>query len=275
MSEATRPCPVCPHHCAPAEGAAGLCRARVAQGGQVVGASYGHITSMALDPIEKKPLARFHPGSTILSVGSYGCNLRCPFCQNHEIAQCAAPTAPVFPPDLLAQRALALKGEGNIGLAFTYNEPAVGYEYVRDAAGAAHALGLQNVMVTNGHFCREVFDALAEHIDAWNIDLKCFSEKGYQSLGGALAPVQENIRRAAETAHVEVTTLVVPGLSDSEADMAAEAWWLASISPDIPLHITRYFPRWQATAPPTPRKTLDALVRVAQKHLSTVLCGNC
>lgn len=268
-------CPVCPRHCRLAEGQRGFCRARAAQNGRVVAQNYGLVTSLALDPIEKKPLARFLPGKTILSVGSYGCNLRCPFCQNHEISQSAGDAAPL-PPEQLVQKALALAPRGNAGLAFTYNEPAVGYEYPRDAGTLAHEAGLVNVMVTNGYFCAEALDELLPVIDAWNIDLKCFTEKGYRALGGGLETVKAAIGRvAASPAHLEVTTLVVPGLSDGEEDMAREAAWLASLSPGIPLHVSRSFPRWQSKKPPPSAEQVRRLADIAKQYLRHVYVGNC
>ncbi len=270
-------CPVCPRRCFLAEGQPGFCRARVARGGEVVAQNYGRITSLALDPIEKKPLARFHPGGRVLSAGSYGCNLRCPFCQNHAISQRGEGEAPwqTIAPKALARRAAALRNEGNIGLAFTYNEPAVGWEYVRDATIESKKLGLVNVMVTNGCFSGEVMEALLPGIDAFNIDLKCFSEAGYQSLGGSLAAVKANIAAAARAAHVEVTTLAVPGLAGDEAGMEREAAWLAGLNPEIPLHISRYFPSWRAEAPPTPLPVMHRLAAIARRHLKYVYLGNC
>ncbi len=269
-------CPVCPRHCALQDGQRGFCRARKAQGGRVVCENYGRVTALALDPIEKKPLHFFYPGSSVLSVGSYGCNLCCPFCQNHDIAQQADGTlAEETTPEALVEMALKLRVRGNIGLAFTYNEPVVGYEFVRDTARLAKRQGLVNVMVTNGYICAGPLAELLENVDAWNIDLKCFTEEGYQSLGGALAPVQESIRAVATAAHLEVTTLVVPGLSDSAEDMEREAAWLASISPEIPLHLSRYFPRWQAVEAATERQVLENLQKIAQKYLRHVLLGNC
>lgn len=271
----TAPCNVCPHHCAPAEGGYGLCRARVARDGQVVSANYGQITAMALDPVEKKPLAMFRPGGMVLSVGSFGYNLRCAFCQNHGISQTgAAPGLVQMTPETLCGEAEALIPQGNIGLAFTYNEPAVGWEFVRDASRLAKARGMQSVMVTNGCFCPEILDELLESIDAFNIDLKCFTAQGYRELGGDLETVKATIATAAKRAHVEVTTLVVPGLSDSEADMEAEAAFLAGISPALPLHISRYFPRWQAQQPATPVPVLHRLASIAQAHLDNVFLGN-
>ena len=272
----TLPCPVCTHHCAPAEGGLGRCRARMSQKGQMEPLYYGKITALALDPIEKKPLAHFYPGSKVLSVGSVGCNLQCFFCQNHEISQGEQGAGLVeMTPTQLCGEALRLVPQGNIGLAFTYNEPAVGWEFVRDASRMAKAQGLKSVMVTNGCFCPDILDTLLESVDAFNIDLKCFTQRGYRELGGDFDTVQATIKAAAAKAHVEVTTLVVPGLSDSEADMQAEAAFLAGINPDIPLHITRYFPRWQAAMPPTSRAVMERLADIARRHLSTVHLGNC
>lgn len=272
----TRPCHVCPYRCAPAEGAYGLCKARVARDGQVVSASYGKITTLALDPTRKKPLAMFRPGGMVLSVGSFGCNLRCDFCQNYGISQAgAAPDMAEMTPQQLCDEAEALVLRGNIGLAFTYNEPAVGWEFVRDASRLAKASGMQNVMVTNGCFCPDILAVLLESVDAFNIDLKCFTGEGYHRLGGDFETVKHTIATAAKRAHVEVTTLVVPGLSDSEADMEAEAAFLAELSPGLPLHITRYFPRWQRDAPATPVEVLHRLADIARRRLNHVFLGNC
>ena len=167
-------CGTCPRHCRLAEGATGFCRARKAEGGRVVAANYGKISSIALDPIEKKPIAFFHPGSNILSVGSYGCNLRCPFCQNDGISQHGGDEVPcqTATPVELADLAMRLKDErGNIGLAYTYNEPLVGWEFVRDCAKEIHARGMLNVLESNGCASEGVIAELAPLIDAANIDL--------------------------------------------------------------------------------------------------------
>ena len=194
-------CPICPHACALVEGQTGLCRARVAEGGEVVDANYGRITSLALDPIEKKPLARFRPGSKVLSVGSYGCNLRCPFCQNASIA-CAGerdvPWREIAPAELV-DAAASLVTEGNIGLAFTYNEPLVGLEFVRDTARLAHERGLVNVLVSNGYVNDGPLHEVAPFIDAANIDLKGFTQSFYDLVGGDLATVKHTIEVLAAT----------------------------------------------------------------------------
>ena len=283
-------CDVCFHRCDIPEGRKGFCGARTNTGGTVIPENYGRITAMALDPIEKKPLRRFYPGGWILSVGSYGCNLRCPFCQNHEISWSAgamrlAERAETVAPEALAETAVKLKPRGNIGLAFTYNEPLIGWEYVRDAARLAHAAGMVNVMVTNGTATLPVLEALGPHIDAMNIDLKGFTDRYYtRVLGGSLGMVKAFIARAAQLCHVELTTLIVPGENDSEDELRALTDWVAGlkdaedrvIGPDIPLHISRFFPRFHMKD----RLATDVwrvyrLADIAREKLKYVYTGNC
>ncbi len=273
-----RTCAICPHHCALEEGQTGLCRARVNRGGSVVCENYARVTSLALDPIEKKPLKRFHPGSMILSAGSYGCNLKCPFCQNYEISTAGADEAAyeTIPPEDLIGRAESLRRAGNIGVAFTYNEPLVGYEYVSDCARLAKEKGLAVVLVTNGMICREPWEALLPAVDAANIDLKGFSEACYRAVGGDFETVKAAIALAAKQIHVEVTTLVVPGLNDDEEMMRREAAWLAGISEEICLHVTRFFPRYRMRdCAATPVKTVVRLAEIARERLKNVYTGNC
>ena len=272
-------CPICPHHCSLEEGAAGLCGARHNQDGQVVSDTYGQLTSLALDPIEKKPLRRFFPGSFILSVGSAGCNMHCPFCQNHEISMPGPGLhmeylSPVALAEL-AQR-LAARPAGNLGAAFTYNEPVVSYEYVLAAARELHSRGLRTVLVTNGMIAPEPLARLLPFVDAMNIDLKGFSAAYYHWLGGDLEAVQAAIAQAAAACHVEVTTLILPGKNDGTVEMAAEARWLASLSPELPLHISRFFPRYQLLElQATPVETIRQLCSTAGKYLRWVYAGNC
>lgn len=270
-------CTLCFHHCQLDEGQTGFCRARAGRGDKIVPLNYGRLTSLALDPIEKKPLRRFHPGSQILSVGSFGCNLRCPFCQNASIAQVGseAPTRNVTPEEL-ASLARELVPRGNIGVAYTYNEPLVGYEYVLDCAERIHQAGLLNVLVSNGTIEEKSWRELLPLIDAANIDLKGFNDSWYRSLSGDLATVKRNIVIAAEHCHVEVTTLIIPGSNDSPAEMQAEAKWLAAINPNTPLHISRFFPRHHMSDhPPTPVDTIYHLADIAREHLQYVYTGNC
>ncbi|MCH4239041.1 MAG: AmmeMemoRadiSam system radical SAM enzyme [Oscillospiraceae bacterium] len=272
-------CALCPHHCALEPGQAGLCHARKNEDGKIISTNYGRLTALALDPIEKKPLCRFHPGSWILSVGSYGCNLKCPFCQNYEISMkgMEADTLEVSPEELVRQALeAAKKPRGNLGLAFTYNEPLVGYEYVFRCAQLAKEAGLLTVVVTNGMICEEPLCALLPFVDAMNIDLKCFTESGYEKLGGSLETVRHTIELAVSACHVEVTTLAVPGFSDSVEEMDAEAQWLASIDRAIPLHITRCFPRYRMQdGQPTPVSTVKQLCETAGQYLQYVYAGNC
>lgn len=275
-------CDVCWRHCVITEGATGFCRARTCQDGHVVVGNYGRLTSVAIDPVEKKPLAEWHPGARVLSVGSYGCNMRCPFCQNFEISQEGATGVPwreILPQELVDLALVcAERDPAVIGIAHTYNEPLVGWEYVQDCSVLARKASLANVLVSNGCACANVIDALAPLLDAANIDLKCFSADGYRNLGGSFEDVRHTIEvlGTSETCHLEVTTLVVPGVSDSEAAMREEAAWLASVSENIVLHITRFFPQWHmADAQPTPVPTVMRLADVAREYLPHVHVGNC
>ena len=271
-------CKLCFHHCGLSEGQTGLCRARACRDGEIVPLNYGKLTSLALDPIEKKPLRRFHPGSLILSVGSFGCNLRCPFCQNHEISMAAEGELETvgLSPEALADKALELQCHGNIGVAYTHNEPLVGYEYVRDCAALVHERDMVNLLVTNGTIEEAPWRALLPLIDAANIDLKGFTPEWYQRLGGDLETVKRSISLASDRCHVEVTTLLVPGKNDSAEEIKALARWLSSVDRDIPLHLSRFFPRYRMLdKPPTPVDRVYRLADVAREYLSFVYTGNC
>ncbi|MCL2756587.1 MAG: radical SAM protein [Coriobacteriia bacterium] len=317
-------CSLCPHNCHIAQGHRGVCGTRTVRAGVVVPEQYGRISSLALDPIEKKPLAFFHPGSMILSLGSWGCNLDCPFCQNSSIAHgwvdetrnsvaravtgaggvtggrsglshvtCdkpdrppVTPPAPVTPPvkseespiiKELVSRALLERKRGNIGLAYTYNEPLINFEFVRDCARRIHEAGMLNVAVTNGYLNDEPWSELLGLLDAANIDLKGFTQDFYDLVRApsGLATVKRNIASAAARIHVEVTTLVIPGLNDSPEEIEALAAWLASIDRDIPLHLTRFFPQHRMRdRAPTPVATLRRAAELARLHLNRVLIGN-
>lgn len=278
-------CPTCPRGCVLSEGQTGFCRARGMRNGEIVPLGYGLFTSLALDPIEKKPLARFCPGSRILSAGSFGCSFRCPFCQNHEISM--AGKEQFFPegeeerriaPETLADMAEGLRPEGNIGVAFTYNEPLVCPEYVRDAARLLQKRGLKTVLVTNGCVTEETADMVLPFADALNIDLKSFREEVYREvLKGDLPSVLSFIEKANRLCHVELTTLVVPGMNDSEEEMRREARWIASLpgGREIPLHISRFFPRYRmADQSPTDPRVVLRLAETAGEYLRYVYTGN-
>ena len=283
-------CKVCFRHCNIGEGALGFCGARICREGEVTADNYGRITSIALDPIEKKPLNRFHPGSLVVSVGSYGCNLRCPFCQNSEIswsdeALRLRDKAEYLAPEDLADIAARYRNRGNIGLAFTYNEPLIGYEYVRDAARLVHERGMKNVLVTNGTASLEVLEELLPYIDAMNIDLKGFTDHYYSDvLGGDRQMVMDFIERAVKGCHVELTTLIVPGENDNEEEIREMTGWIAGlknaegekVGAEIPLHVSRFFPRFRMTdRDATEVKKVYRLADTARERLKYVYTGNC
>jgi len=271
-------CSVCTNYCNLNEGQYGKCKARYNKAGTIVCGNFGRITSISLDPIKKKPLRNFYPGSKIFSVGSYGCNLNCDFCQNCEISAAGQNECDNFymSPKQLADKAEQLKKSGNIGIAYTYNEPLVGYEFVRDTASLVRERGMVNVLVTNGCFTKATLNEVLPYIDAMNIDLKGFTNEYYESLGGDLDIVKQFIRIAAEACHVELTTLIVPGMNDSRAEIEQIAEWVASIRKDIPLHVTRFFPAWKMLdVSPTPEALVYELAESARKYLTYVYEGNC
>lgn len=266
------------HHCRLKPGQWGICRARKNENGEIVCKNYGQVSSLALDPIEKKPLRRFYPGSKILSVGSFGCNLRCPFCQNHEISMVRPEISEdhYLSPEELTDIAVKCQEKGNIGVAFTYNEPLVGWEYVLDTATLVKNAGMKNVLVTNGTASPEIQEQLLPYIDAMNIDLKGFREEYYSKLGGDFSIVKEFIAKAAARCYVELTTLIVPEENDNIQEMEEEARWIASLDRDIPLHISRFFPRYQmANKEATRVETVYELAETARRYLKYVYTGNC
>ena len=270
-------CNLCPHHCALAEGQVGFCRTRHNEGGQIKSLTYGRVTSLAIDPIEKKPLYHFYPGSVILSLGSFGCNMACPFCQNHTISQGGEQEVrwQISPEQLVELAQETSQQHGSIGVAFTYNEPLLSYEYLRDTLPLLHQAGQKAVLVTNGQIEEEPLTELLPYMDAMNIDLKTFADKTYAKLGGSLQAAQRTIQMAAEAGvHVEVTTLVVPGISDDINEFCAEVDWLAGVNREIPLHLSRYFPRYQYKASATQLDKLYELQRIAQKRMKYVYLGN-
>ena len=277
-------CDVCFRGCELAEGQVGVCLSRVGTADGVRPLGYGQITSLALDPIEKKPLNRFFPGSLIVSVGSYGCNLKCPFCQNVSISLAdgrAVPETEYVSPEQLCAIAEKYVPQGNIGVAFTYNEPLVSYEYVRDSAKLVHAAGLKNVLVTNGSASARVLEELRPYVDAMNIDLKCFNAEYYAKvLKGDFEATKTFIEKALEFSHVELTTLIIPGENDSEEEMRALSSWVYTLEmkykKEIPLHISRFFPRSDySDRQPTPVESVYRLAEVAREKLEHVYEGNC
>lgn len=279
-------CFLCPNFCVIADGQAGRCRVRVNREGSLYAMAYGVVSSLALDPVEKKPFAHFHPGSYLLSAGSFGCNLGCKFCQNHGIAQVGVPAEGLkgrsferYTPEELVVAANECRQRGNIGIAYTYNEPFTDFEFVKDTALLARRSGLKNALVTNGYVNPEPLADIMPVIDAMNIDLKAFTESFYRTTcGGALAPVKatiETVVRAYPACHVEITTLVIPGLNSGREEIESLASWLASLSPDLPLHLSRHHPDYLMEKPdPIDVGELFALADIARTHLNFVHCGN-
>ena len=274
-------CEVCFRHCELREGQTGFCGGRVCEGGKVSAKNYGRLSSVALDPIEKKPLNRFFPGSSVLSVGSFGCNLRCPFCQNSSISwsgeAMSYDDAPLTSPEEIASRLPEYRGYGCIGMAYTYNEPLIGFEFVRDTAKLVSGQGLKNVVVTNGMATLSVLDEILPFIDAFNIDLKCFDEQTYKhTLGGDLHTVLDFITYAHKSAHIELTTLIVPGVNDTERELRDLVSWIAALDDNIPLHLSRFFPRFNMTdRAATDVSLIYRFADIAREKLRYVYTGNC
>lgn len=265
-------CTLCPHRCLLPEGRIGLCRVRANSGGKLSLPYYGIISSMATDPIEKKPLYHFHPGRTIFSVGFFGCNLRCPFCQNFSISQKTGRGGTFFSPLQIVEEALY---RHSFGIAYTYSEPIVHIEYVLETARVARERGLSNVLVSNGTIIREAALDLISSMDAANIDLKSFNPSYYKrELKGDLDTVLNFIRLAYERVHLEITTLVIPGKNDSPEEIEAIARFLAGLSKDIPLHLSCYYPSYTYDIEATDPKSVFALAEIAHRHLRYVYPGN-
>jgi pyruvate formate lyase activating enzyme len=265
-------CRLCPADCRLIEGKKGICESRFNQGGALVTDNYGEAVTLALDPIEKKPLYHFYPGTQILSTGPNCCNLGCTFCQNWLISQRKAKTNYLSPEQLVA----IAKKDGSLGLAFTYTEPMVWFEYIMDTAPLARAAGLKVVLVSNGYLHPKPMEELLAVTDAFNIDLKGIRERFYLRIcKGKLAPVLDNIRLiAASSAHLEITNLIIPGENDSDADISDLISFVASISDRIPLHFSAYHPDYRMDHPATPLSTMLRARRLTEGVLKYVYVGN-
>lgn len=264
-------CSLCPHRCLIAEGRHGRCLGRTNRGGRLFADSYGRAVSLAVDPVEKKPLYHFLPGSEILSVATYGCNLACPFCQNSEISQAAAPSRYLSPEALVA----AARERSIPSVAFTYSEPLVWFEYVVDAARLLRGAGVRVVLVTNGMANAEPFAELLPLVDAMNIDLKAMRPDFYRDyVRGDLASVLATIRAARSRCHVELTNLLIPGRNDSDDDVDRLVDFVCETGQSTPLHFSRYFPRFRATEPATPAESLLRAAERASLRLHYVYLGN-
>ena len=271
-------CTLCPHHCRIAEGKAGICRSRRNQGGVLVSEVYGKPCSLAIDPIEKKPLYHFHPGTMCLSLACTGCNFRCLNCQNHDISQVAPADVNHYelsPEDVVA---LCLKHHCP-GIAYTYTEPLTYLEYIIDCARLAHEAGLWNILVTAGYVCHEPLADLLPYLDAANVDLKSFSDDIYNKVsGGHLQPVLDTILAMRQAGvWVETTNLVIPTVNDDLTMIRQMCRWLAENGlAEAPLHFSRFFPRYKMQdVPPTPIATLKAAKHIAEEEgIKYVYLGN-
>jgi len=264
-------CNLCHHNCHIADGKSGICLIRQNKGGILYQTSYEEITSINIDPVEKKPLYHFYPGSYILSIGTNGCNLKCPFCQNWEIS-----TQITSRKTLKIGQAIDIaKKSQTIGIAYTYNEPIIWYEFVLDCMKQFRKAGLKNVLVTNGCINLEPLKELAEYTDAANVDLKGFSENFYKWVSGSFSLAKQTIKYLWENnIHIELTNLVIPTKNDDPNEFSRMCQWIADLSPDIPLHISRYFPCYKCDIEPTPSSTMRHLYHIATEKLNYVYAGN-
>lgn len=267
-------CFLCPHNCVIGNDKYGLCSVRTNQDGILKTTNYGEITAMAIDPNEKKPLYHFRPTKDILSVGSYGCNFTCGFCQNYSIAH-HKPNSTYVAPEQLVEKCASINN--NIGVAFTYNEPSIWYEYVYETSKLLKESypDLNVVIVTNGYIEEEPLLKLLPYVDAMNIDLKSFTNDYYNKIcGGNLKAVLKTIENSYKKCHVEITTLLVNDLNDSEEEVREIASYIGCLDKNIPLHLSRYFPTYKMDRPPT---EIDVMLRdkkIAEEYLNYVYLGN-
>lgn len=271
-------CVLCPWNCILSPDQTGNCKVRTNKNGVLHTEVYNKVAALGSDPIEKKPLYHFYPGTTILSIGEVGCNLHCSFCQNHRISQCEADKFEGFH-NITSEQIIneALKTWNNVGVAFTYNEPFTFYEFLLETTQLAKLKGLKNVVVSNGYINKEPLKRLLPTIDAFNIDLKAFSEEFYQQqTKGKLKPVLESLKTIAKSeAHLEITNLIIPGLNDDKITFGNMVKWIvAELGEQTPLHISRYYPQHKMDISATPVQTLNSLYDIAKHHLRYVFLGN-
>ena len=265
-------CELCPQACVIPEGGHGVCLGRVNRDGVLKAENFGQTVSVAMDPIEKKPLYHVCPGLPVLSIACNGCNLRCDFCQNWSISQMKAQTTPLPPAELVK---LALESH-SFGVAYTYTEPLVWFEYLLQAGALVRESGLKNILVTNGVLNEAPLRELLPLIDAMNIDLKSMRESFYRDYchGDGAEAAKRTIRLAAEACSIEVTNLIIPGLNDSDEDLRELVSFVADVNPSIPLHFSRYFPTYKMDIPATPVSTLVRAKEIAKERLQYVYLGN-
>ncbi|MEW6622286.1 MAG: AmmeMemoRadiSam system radical SAM enzyme [Bacillota bacterium] len=269
-------CQLCPHVCHIPENDGGKCRVRVNKEGRLYSANYGKATAINLDPMEKKPLYHFYPGKNVLSLGTFGCNLHCDFCQNWQIAHEADFGRSMLPQEVAELAHRYYVNQNSAGVAYTYSEPGMWYEFVVDTAPLVSEYGLVNVLVTNGYLNKKPFLELLKHVHAFNIDVKAFTDKFYkEKVCGTLKPVLDNCAAVVEKGrHLEITTLIIPGLNDSASEIEELARWIASLDPNIPLHLSRYYPNYKMHIKATPLDILEQAWETAREYLGYVYIGN-
>ena len=264
-------CHLCPRECKINEGKRGFCRVRSNHDGTLYSDIYEQILAAHLDPIEKKPLYHFHPGSSIYSIGTRGCNQRCQFCQNWEMIESDAPGTHITSDEVASMAGRS----GSIGVAYTYNEPLVWFEFVLECARKVHERGLKNVLVTNGTTNPDPLADLLPFIDAMNIDVKSMDPEFYRDIcQSELSPVLATCHRSKKVCHVEITNLLIPTFNDSEKNIAELVDFVAELGEDTPLHFSAYYPCYKMTAPPTSLETLQRAREIAEKKLKYVYMGN-
>jgi len=273
-------CDLCPHNCIIKNGKKGFCGVRQNIDGKLFALNYFLASSSNLDPIEKKPLYHFLPGSSIYSLGTYGCNFSCKFCQNYSISK-EFPASRLGAPNFTKEEIIEILKRGAheksfAGLAYTYNEPTIWAETILELAPEVKKLGLKNVFVTNGFISPKPLETFLEFGDAFNIDLKSFNGNFYKNIcGGSLKPVLETIKTVSEKAHLELTTLVIPGLNDSKEDFEnLREWIVDNAGENVPVHLSKYYPTYKLNLPGTPIGTLNKARDILRKKINYVYIGN-
>jgi pyruvate formate lyase activating enzyme len=278
ISKDTIKCNLCPHYCNLSSGERGKCGVRKNVGGKLIAESYGIVSSVHLDPIEKKPLYHYYPGASILSIGSVGCNLSCSFCQNCDISQTTVDDYPWLREHTIDQ-VLSYNDQysNNLGLAYTYNEPTVYFEFMIDLAKEVKKQGFKNAMISNGYVAEKPLDEVLELIDAFNIDLKAFNNEFYKKFTDArLKPVKENLKKIRNAGkHLEITNLIIPTLNDDANEFEEMVKWIYNeLGSETILHLSKYFPAYRLHFPPTPLETIAALFEISKSYLPYTYTGN-
>ncbi len=269
-------CELCPRECRLEEGQVGACGVRRAESEKLLTLNYNRCASLAVDPIETKPLYHFYPGWPILSAGTFGCNLHCSFCQNWSLVHGENRPAENISAAALLQILKDREPGEQLGVAYTYNEPSVWYEFVHESSRLLHEHGFKNVLVSNGMINAKPLAELLPYIHGMNIDVKAFSDAFYRRYcrGTGLDAVRRTVEQAQQHCHVELTYLIIPSLNDSAAEIEEFVAWVASLDRDIPVHFSRYYPQYRLQLPPTPVETMERAWETARQKLSYVYLGN-